>query len=808
MAELVEGTYAIVSVQSSKVVEVTNGADAANANIQIWTWHSGDAMIFHMTKPEGTNWRITNGMTLRVIGASSPNSQGVRNVVQQDNTNNTTTQRWIITDRGLTHTFRGVTYPVYRINWAGDSSLGFDVEYFGTQDGSNIALHGVGASATVNQQWIFVPLPSLSDGGFYKISPKYVNKVLGIASGSTANGAVCQLESNDDTKDSQIFFARQDASSGAFYLLPAHSMKAGSEMALDAWGGASELKNLPYVNQGTHTAGKDNQLWFMLQVPGSEGTVTRDGTPYSVYEIRAVVGNNYDLSIYRNGKTSDLRVYLHPRQGGSGNDAQRFIFIKTEGAVPSLGAPGAIDKRFSRKGPGSITVSGLSFNGGSNTKFQARYRYVDYKNTTRTSPTYSSWRNVVTDSTARSGWGLAGEANFEKSAGSDAVSVPFNKTRTLVNSGNSLLISFDIEFEVRAFTDNYLNQGYAAHGPVAAGKVVVTQEPETTVSSVTVDATASGIGIHSVLANEPNIGVSSVRARLLDASGNALSDYITSSTLDITHPFDGMYSIPENGDTVYIEYTMVMIDGNVINGQSSKVISYTSLTFDATIAYTDDDSCRAIVTANQHSYDYCFVKNQGVSGTQLIKCNLQSTQNGKNSFVVLPSLNRDCEVYLVGSQNGTQWGMTKLTCHVDSHLFIWNWSYKGSGSPEDEFASILINTDKPPQQKRSFTTDIKFSVPAGRVHPVGFSMSTLSSDLSINGVVVDDDADYVAAGPIPNHSSIANVRSLIPLSGLGIHPAYRTPYGDFYTVGIESVDISKNELGLSLADVKQRAVKD
>jgi hypothetical protein len=87
-------------------------------------------------------------------------------------------------------------------------------------------------------------------------------------------------------------------------------------------------------------------------------------------------------------------------------------------------------------------------------------------------------------------------------------------------------------------------------------------------------------------------------------------------------------------------------------------------------------------------------------------------------------------------------------------------------------------------------------------------MSTLSSDLSINGVVVDDDADYVAAGPIPNHSSIANVRSLIPLSGLGIHPAYRTPYGDFYTVGIESVDISKNELGLSLADVKQRAVKD
>jgi hypothetical protein len=152
------------------------------------------------------------------------------------------------------------------------------------------------------------------------------------------------------------------------------------------------------------------------------------------------------------------------------------------------------------------------------------------------------------------------------------------------------------------------------------------------------------------------------------------------------------------------------------------------------------------------------------------------------------------------SNNATDWYLHELTVHVDSHLFIWNW---GTNT-----AAILINSDDPPQQTRSYSTDIQFSTPAARRYPVAFGARATSVDLSVDGVIVDEYASYQSAEPLPPFTGIDDIKRLVSLTGEGIHPVYRTPYGDWYHVGIESVDVSKSKLWLYEAKVKQRAVED
>ena len=820
---LAEGAYKIINVNARKALESRNGEDANGVNVQIWADSSGDSQIWFVSDPNNDgNWIIDNSLSLRVLGASNPNSQNVRNVVLRDTlaptSSSINTQRWIITELSGSVSYGGKSYTPYRINWANSTNLGLDVEYYGTANGSNVALHGVNANPTVNQQWIFVPVGYIKDGGFYKISPAHVpGYVFGINSSSTADGAKCLLQKEDSTLDSQVFFTEIDATTNAFYLMATHSGRY-----LDAWGGLPEAYNQPYINQGTNVGGgAANRLWFAVKVPNTGdykgmGVIVRDDTTYNVYEIRSAVGTNLDMSIYKNSKDTDKRPYLHSRIGAYGNAVQHFIFMPTEGFDRTMDAPGELlKKQFVREGNGTITVSGLSFQS-SYSKFQARYRVKNYTSADRSrSNAWGKWTNIASseESKARSGWGNANKANFEYNPVNGVVSLiganntPFSKSWTL---NSSSAFSIDVEFQVRGFRDDYKigENTCCVHGPATSTIIRLTQTPTTSVQTVSVAQSMNGLGMSSVIVNNPPIGISSIRARLIDSDGLAISEYVSSSTTTVVHPFDILYRMPNDGENIGLDFSMITVDGNIVSDVAYKTISYSNLTFNTSVEYTNDDSCRVIVEANAHNYDYCYVANNGVESTQLVRCRKLSTQNGRNKFVVLPSLNRDCDVYLIGSSNGTAWGVNKISCRVNSHLFIWNWTYKSGDAAEDEFASLIINTDNPPNQTRNYTTDLKFSTPAGRIHPVGFSMQNLTTDMSVSGVVVDDGADYTLSMPLPNHSSMDDIRDLIMLSGRGIHPSYRTPYGDYNTVGIESVNLSKDSVGLSRVEVKQRAVKD
>ena len=174
----------------------------------------------------------------------------------------------------------------------------------------------------------------------------------------------------------------------------------------------------------------------------------------------------------------------------------------------------------------------------------------------------------------------------------------------------------------------------------------------------------------------------------------------------------------------------------------------------------------------------------------------------------MPPLNKDVKVIKIGSADGSSWSYSEQTARIDSHLFIWNWTDLGSTDIYDSSAAIIINSDSPPDQTRKYTPDVKFSSPSGRVLPVAFASSNVSIDMSVKGVVVDDGVKYQAAGPLPDNTKLTRVTRLASLSGKGIHPIYRTPYGDWSQVAIEGVDTSKTEMYLSGASITQRSVED
>lgn len=832
MATLEEGVYNILCVQTKKGMEVQNGSDAKNANVQMWTVHGGDAQIWCATKPKNNdNWQIANAMSGLVLGVSSA-TEGA-NVKQVEDNDLVNTQRWLITDTGKTTTYGSKTYPIFVINSVGNTSLGLDVMYQSTANGANVAIYGVSASTTAtNQQWIFVPVPVLSGNGFYRIALRgsvtdTSYRVLSVA--NTNKGQAVKLVAKNDLDDGQIFMAKEGSNTNAFRFV---SGLSGLSIAIDETAEASEHPTVYQLEE----LGTIRQFWLPVGVSSPSKTVDTGGSTYRVYEIRSQLGAENSLSMYKGGDKTKTAAYLHPRFVG--NQSQQWIFIPTEGAMFDIKAPGSAYVLSSNQKTTNIVtsdtsqpvaVSGIKFES-PESEFQARY-HVCTLNAAKSKRTWldgmsaNKWKNlnVYNGSTARSGWGSSNTATFGTSKSEEAtkagdivtIAPEFFTENIQLNASNA--VSAELTIQIRGFRSEAIkmdNNKYAgAHGAVTETTFTITQIPTVTVTSIGLATTSDGdIAIRTILKNTPAIGAASIRARILGSDGKAISDWASSTTTTIMHPVNLLYRFPHSGENLTVEYYQITVEGTTFGGRIVKkfITSNASITFDRTVTYTDDDSCCAIVRSNKHANDYCLACVQGVDDTQLVTCTTKDeTVSGvvKRRFQVVPSLNRNVQVILIGTDD-TNWGFEEFTVRINSHLFIWNWSYNGMDVEYDEYASILVNSDAPPQQTRSFTTDIKFNTPAGRVHPVCFSMSSLQTDLSVSGVVVDDDADYTVAAPIPQHVSIAELRKLIMLSAQGIHPVYRTPYGDYFSVGIESVDFSKTELGYSNANVKQRAIGD
>lgn len=824
MAELVEGTYAIISVSSSKAVDVSGASDKSGANVIQWHHTNGDAQIWSCRKDEVVDididgdsqtesvqlWQIMCSLSGKVLATSNDVPVRLTNVCQKDDKDETNSQRWVVEDLNTTYTYKSHSYEVYSLRPAGNTSLAMDVESASSEPGANILLWDYNQqNPSANQRWIFVPVNVFTEGGTYKIclysEPSKRVDIEGAAQKDLAQALVWPA----NEVDNQIFAIERDPESACVRFVAAHSGKCLDILANEASDSAPVVQ---FGRKDLSASDVAKQFWLPYRL----GTKKYNNQDYDVYEIRSKSNQDYVMDCL-GGKVQNMTKIGVWKKNGADN--QKFFFMKTERNLNDIEIPGPVQpSQFERTGTGSVPVNGLTFQS-SRTHFQARYRVDKFGANHSNKNELLSWRSVRDDSTSREGWSDAWTSTFDTDPVGGIISMPFNKSFALDSEDSQ---SLEITFEIRAFEPSYPDPNnnditYAAHGPIRSSVVKIIQKPVISLSSgdmkLFVDSTKNAIGITTTLTDSLGNGCERLRARIVDADGEPITEWVSESSMTINHiANETLRRLPNAGETVHYEYSMLTHDGATVAGSLEYTFSYGSSTvpdFTPSIAYLEDDSCCAIVSSPAHSFDYCLMAIPDTDGTTLVHCSpATSNDNAVKKWKVVPPINTDVSIIIMGSSDLLSWKFATVNCRVDSHLFIWNWTEGVSSDPYDSFASIIINTDAPPQQTRKYTTSINFNSPSGRVNPVAFSDINMSTDLSIEGVVLDDGVDYVGPTTLPNHTSIRYIKSLIRLSGKGVHPIYRTPYGDWHYVGIESVDVTKKEMYLCSAAITQRAVED
>ncbi len=787
MAEPTEGTYAIISVGASKAVDVKGANDKSGTNVQTYAYSGTDAQIWAFTKPENNYWQVFCSLTGKCLDIQNGSVKAGTNVRQWSD-DNSNAQRWSIQTDGGTWTYSGTSYSTYTIKPSTNSNLSLAVAGNSTANGANIQL---ASSSTSNfQKWILVPVSALTEAGSYNIvlaaDPKMCADISG---GSTANSASLIVEALNETSDSQVFNVQVNAQTKLVKLINAKSGKALDVYKASTKAGADVIQ---YTS-----ADQDNQSWLIYP----NGTVSIDGQTTPTYEIRAQIGTNLTMDCQGGGKTAKTNIATWTRNGQIN---QRFAFVKVERVGNDIPQPAQIDQRtFQRDGYGSITVSGLKFSS-TETAFQARYKVRTY---TRAKQSYTdtAWKNLADDSTARSGWGDAWTSTFTGTPSGGKISVPFSKSYTLSATNPNI----DVIFEIRAYRNSYGSAGIKAHGASRQTTVSLSSRPVLTMSSIEMVDQDGNVALKSEVSNALTQNATLLRGRLVNANGIPISDWVSSPDLYTVHALGGyLYSLPGPGEQVTYEFTLVNTDGTIVTDKFTSTVSYGSstVTVNPTISYTNDDTGCAFVSSNSHTKDYCYIEIDTLDGIKCMPCPSVSASSGRK-WKCAPPLNRDVSVIVVGN-TGTSYGVSKKTVRVDSHFSMWNWTDRVAMDYYAECAILAVNESKPPQQTRNYSTDQRYMMPIGRRYPVGFASKNITADMSVEGIAVDEDADYFALVPLPEHAKMFYIKHLLTLSGQGIHPLYRTPYGDWQTVAIEGVDISKKEFGYSNVIVKQSIVED
>lgn len=812
MAEPSEGTYIILNVNSQKAIDVKGSSDSSGANVQQWTKNNSDAQVWALDK-QSNGWQIICSLTGKSLDVSSVASgQNVR----QWSDNNSANQRWDVETDGKTYTYNSKSYNSYLIKAHSNTSLVLDVESGSTSAGANIRLYSSNNSNA--QRWILIPAAVLTTEGAYEIVlAADTSMCIDIAGGSTASKANAQVYSRNSS-NAQKFVADVDSQTFTVVLKNANSNKV-----LDIAGGtAKNGANIQQYPSNNTTA----QKWL----PMKSGSVKIDGETVPTYVIHSQAGNDFVMDCKGGGKTAKTNIQLYTENNSV---AQKFAFVKTDIEDTTMSAPPAFflnsytDKNLSvsRVGPGDITISSLKISGLVYKMYKARY-FIRYFTPGRASYTDTKWMNVKDDSTARSGWGDAWNYTVDSTLPDNATQetqeflkhpyrlVAFNKTITL-NANNHR--SAEVYIQYREFVPTSVSgQLYTMYSPYTQVKISVTQEMQLSVSSFKFieNSSKTALGVSLKLTDSLNGKCEILRGRLIGSDGIPVTEWESSNSMTLSFYVDGsLRRIPDANEVCTLEYQMLTDD---LAAKSSS-ISATFGGYGSNAAVVNPslytgidtgDSCSVMVQNENVDHLYCFVEVPDSDGTIVKTCSKVSSISDRTVWECLPPLNKDVKLIVIGSTNGTVWKKGEITTRVNTHNFIWNWPEHTSYDYYDNYAIVIINTDAPPSQTRTYTTDIQFSNPMGRFFPVGFASPSLSGDVSVSGVIVDPDASYESSEPLPSNSTKEDILKLVRLSGKGIHPVYRTPYGDWYTVAVESVDISKSELYLSSVDVKQRAVDD
>lgn len=787
MAEPAEGVYVVLCVGSSKAMDVKGDRDASGTNVLQYAHNNSEGQFWSFDK-QTNGWQIICSLTGKALNIQNARFAAGTNI-QQYSDNNKAGQRWTVATDGKSFTYKGTSYPSYTIKSKSNANLAIGIRGNSSSNNANIEL--ATASTSNYQRWILIPAPIFRNNGTYEIvlaaDPKMC---IDVSSASKSNGANVIVWYRTNASN-QVFRTAVDEQTGltTFY-------NHGSGKVLNVRGTESSIKAGSNVVQYQYD-GAARQRWL----PVKSGTVRINGVSVPTYVLHSQVGTNLVLDCQGGGKKAKTNIEVWTNHNAIN---QRFAFVKTEATDSRIAVPGGIQQTlFTRTGPGKITVSGLTFATGK-TLFQSRYRLRYYRKDGSVSQT-SAWMSTKDNSKAREGWGDAWSYTFSATPKLGVVTLPFNKTFTL-NLDNCA--SIDVLFEVRTYVENY--GGFKVHSAVKSSTVKIRQKPTLTLSSAAFYVGDNTVGVRTTLKNSIESGCVRLRGRLKGSDGRPISDWVDTSVLTQDFPLGTkLRRLPNDNEKLTYEYTIILRDNITMNESKTANFQFkngeASLT--PTVSFIENGSCSLEITSTKHSYDCCVMEIGDIEGKKFILCPQKSVNDTTRVWKCIPPLNKSVKITVYGYKSNTEWSYGVKTVKIKSHSFIWNWT-TDSSKPYEEFATILFNEGSPPQQTRQYSSNLSYQSPAGRVWPVGFATNALTLDVSVEGTIVDPDANYHAVGQLPARGAIENIRNLVSLAGKGIHPIYRTPYGDYYQVGIEQVNVSRNDMWISKASVTQHALED
>lgn len=805
MAEPSEGVYIVRCLGAgNRCMDVTQGSDKKGANVRVWNQNGGDVQMWCFDKQSG-GWQILCSLTGKCLDIEAGKVAAGTNVRQWSD-NNTNSQRWALNIVTTTN-----NHSVITIKPTGNNNLSLAAA--SNSNGANIKLAASNDSSTL-QRWELVPVNVLTTGGTYEIvlasDPKMC---IDIASGSTANKANVQVYTRNGST-AQVFRAAVDDQSDRVVFYNGKSNKV-----LEAAKGESSTSGTT-VQQYTYN-GTDAQKWLVVK----SGNVKINGQTVPTYEIKATVGSGLCMDC-KNGSSkakTDIRLYTD-----NNSLAQRFAFVKTDLTASDISVPGAIQQTLHLTDTKKKVLSGLQF-ASKQTMFQARYQ-VRYYSKGRKSYTTTKWMNYKDNSAANEGWGAAWTYTFKATPNAGYVTIPISKTITIPNNR----IAADVYIQVRTFTDTY-KSGFKAHGTAKQTIVKIRQNPKVTWGGTSLVVGDNQIGLKLTFKESVGEGCTRFRARLLNSQGLPISKYVNSTTMSLTFNLGNtLQYLPTETQSIKAEWTMLFKDGITKSGYSGlhtfsrgtqrawPTVSNKpdiKATYDGSGSYTlilDAPKYHRVNNTNVNDWpNVCLVMTvPTVDGNETVVCPKleEKTVSGQKRirWRCAPPLNTNTKIEIYGAKaNSKIYYYGTKTVNIKSHSSIWNWG--STKTPYDSFVNLILNSDNPPQQTRNFETNISFHDTTGRTWPVAFASRSLKGDLSVSGVVLDPGLSpnrYQLASPMPPHSSLASIKALIPLSGKGVHPLYRTPYGDWYHVGIESVQFDKTQMYLTNVSVTQHALED
>lgn len=314
------GSYVITSlVGSGKVLDVSGASTASGANIQTYAKNGTVAQRFDVSYNESTGYysikNMNSGCSLDVAGAST--SQGAN--IQQYASNGSAAQLWSIEVDGSGYRIRSAC-----------SGLVLDVAGASSANGANVQVWG--ANSTNAQKWTFEPVAGISiDEGLYIIKSSInTNRVLDVASGSTADGANVQLYTSNNSYAQKFEIKAAD---GGYYTITNYK----SKKALDVYG-AGKANGTNVVQYAAN--GSDAQLWKPVYYSGGFMFQSKcNGLFLDVYGANAVDGAN--IHVWSRNNTAAQRFVLSKTDTSTTITEGAYAISSVSDASKSIGMTGS-----------------------------------------------------------------------------------------------------------------------------------------------------------------------------------------------------------------------------------------------------------------------------------------------------------------------------------------------------------------------------------------------------------------------------------------------------------------------------------